>query len=136
MKDKVTIPILDRASEIQSLFESYNLFVTTLNAQGYHDLIPRRGGQFAPLYEALGLGHIEESRKKAVMGYDGFGFYVFTNATKEEAPLFHERNMVSSREGGKVTPSKDFDYTHAQILCEKHRYPDFAMRLAEAELQS
>jgi hypothetical protein len=127
--------INNRASEIQSLFESENLFVTTLNTQGYHDLIPRIGGQFAPLYEALGLGHIEGSRKKTIMGYDGFGFYAFTNATEEEAPLFHERNMVSSRKFGKVIPAKDFDYTHAQILCEKHRYQGFALTLAKAELQ-
>jgi len=136
MKEKATIPILDRASEIQSLFESYNLFVTTLLDARYHEIMPRKGDSIEPLYEALGLGHIEDSRRRVVMGYDGFGFYAFTNATKEEAPLFHERNMVSSREGGKVTPSKNFDYTHAQILCEKHRYPDFAMRLTESERQS
>jgi hypothetical protein len=134
MKNQATST--DRLSEIQSLLESRNLFVTTLKDGRYIELIPIKAEQLALFYEALGLGHIEGSRKRAIIEYDGFGIYVFTNATEEEAPLFHERNMVSSRVNGKVTPSEDFDYAHAQVLCERHLYPDFASWIAEIDLQS
>jgi hypothetical protein len=123
----------DRISEIQSLLESRNLFVTTLLDSRYHEIMPRKGESIEPLYEALGLGHLDDSRRMALMGYDGFGFYVLTNATSDEAPLFHEKNRTSSRVNGEVHPSKDFDYTHAQVLCERHNYQEFARTRSEAE---